>query len=63
MRALAIGLIYFGLFLAIGFAVRRWMRRRDVELGRLGPCALGPRRAILVEGFRITHFRSSRSFR
>ena len=32
MRALAIGLIYFGLFLAIGFAVRRWMRRRDVDL-------------------------------
>ena len=32
MRALASGLIYFGLFLAIGFAVRRWMRRREVDL-------------------------------
>ena len=35
MRALATGLIYFGLFLAIGIAVRRWMRRRDVDLSEV----------------------------
>ena len=43
MRALATGLIYFGLFLAIGFAVRRWMRRRDVDLSDVQAQA-GPNR-------------------
>jgi hypothetical protein len=43
MRALATGLIYFGLFLAIGIAVRRWMRRRDVDLSDVQKQA-GPNR-------------------
>ena len=43
MRARATGLIYFGLFLAIGFAVRRWMRRRDVDLSNVQKQA-GPNR-------------------
>lgn len=43
MRALVTGLIYFGLFLAIGFAVRRWMRRRDVDLSDVQKQA-GPNR-------------------
>ena len=43
MRALATGLIYFGLFLAIGLAVRRWMRRRDVDLSDVQKQA-GPNR-------------------
>ena len=43
MRALVTGLIYFGLFLAIGFAARRWMRRRDVDLSDVQKQA-GPNR-------------------
>ena len=55
MRALAIGLIYFGLFLAIGFAVRRWMRRRDVDLSdvqaQAGPNHR-PRKVFLLGAWR-----------
>ena len=32
MRALVVGFIYFGSFIAIGLAARWWMRRNSVEL-------------------------------
>jgi hypothetical protein len=32
MRALVVGFIYFGSFIAIGLAARGWMRRNGVEL-------------------------------
>jgi hypothetical protein len=32
MRALVVGSIYFGTFIAIGLAARWWMRRNGVEL-------------------------------
>jgi hypothetical protein len=32
MRALVVGIIYFGSFIAIGLAARWWMRRNGVEL-------------------------------
>ncbi len=32
MRALVVGSIYFGTFIAIGLAARWWMRRHGVEL-------------------------------
>ena len=32
MRALVVGFIYFGTFIAIGLAARWWMRRHGVEL-------------------------------
>jgi hypothetical protein len=32
MRALVVGSIYFGTFIAIGLAARWWMRRHAVEL-------------------------------
>ena len=55
MRALATGLIYFGLFLAIGIAVRRWMRRRDVDLSdvqkQAGPNRR-PRKVFLLGAWR-----------
>ena len=55
MRALASGLIYFGLFLALGFAVRRRMRRRDVDLSvvqaQAGPNRR-PRKVFLLGAWR-----------
>jgi hypothetical protein len=32
MRALVVGFIYFGTFIAIGLTARWWMRRHGVEL-------------------------------
>ena len=55
MRALGTGLIYFGLFLAIGFAVRRWMRRSDVDLSDVQKQAgrnRRPRKVFLLEARR-----------
>jgi hypothetical protein len=55
MRALATGLIYFGLFLGIGFAVRRWMRRRDVDLSdvqRQAGSNRRPRKVFLLGAWR-----------
>jgi hypothetical protein len=55
MRALATGLIYFGLFLAMGFAVRRWMRRRDVDLSdvqRQAGSNRRPRKVFLLGAWR-----------
>ena len=55
MRALATGLIYFGLFLAIGLAARRWMRRRDVDLSDVQKQAGSnrrPRKVFLLGAWR-----------
>ena len=57
MRALVTAVIYFGSFLTIGaivkLLVRRWMRRRDVELPEIQAQA-GPRRGkrrVFLLGF------------
>jgi MFS superfamily sulfate permease-like transporter len=55
MRALATGLIYFGIFLAIGFAIRRWMRRHDVDLSDVQAQAGSnrrPRKVFLLGAWR-----------
>jgi hypothetical protein len=43
MRALVVGFIYFGSFIAIGLAARWWMRRAGVELSDVQKQA-GPNR-------------------
>jgi hypothetical protein len=51
MRALVVGSIYFGTFIAIGLAARWWMRRNGVELSdvqrQAGPNR-GKRKLVLL---------------
>jgi hypothetical protein len=53
MRALVVGFIYFGTFIAIGMAARWWMRRNGVELSDVQRQA-GPnrgKRKLFLLGF------------
>jgi hypothetical protein len=53
MRALVVGFIYFGTFIAIGLASRWWMRRNGVDLSDVQRQA-GPnrgKRKLFLLGF------------
>ena len=55
MRALATGLIYFGSFLTIGFAIRWWIRRKAVDLSDVHTQAGSnrrPRKVFLLGAWR-----------